>query len=183
VTIGYDASFRITTLTDALGQVTALSYELPDDPLKITKVIEPFSTGRFATFAYTNGQLTAITDEIGIQSQFHYATGTTFIDSLTTPYGTTNFATGGSGLNQWIEMTDPLGGKERVEYRDNAAGINASEAVSPAGMTNSGLSVADSFYWDKKAIEMYPAGQWGLRLYEGQNHSLGLQLRRHGFQE
>jgi len=156
VTIGYDASFRITTLTDALGQVTTLSYELLDDPLKITKVIEPFSTGRFATFAYTNGQLTAITDEIGIQSQFHYATGTTFIDSLTTPYGTTNFATGGSGINQWIEMTDSLGGKERVEYRDNAPGINASEAVAPAGMTNAGLGVADSFYWDKKAIEMYP---------------------------
>jgi RHS repeat-associated protein len=156
VTIGYDASFRVSTLTDALGQVTTLAYELTDDPLKITKVTEPFSTGRFATFTYSNGQLTGITDEIGIQSQFHYTAGTTFIDSLTTPYGMTSFATGGSGANQWIEMTDPLGGKERVEYRDNAPGINASEAVAPAGMTNSGLDVANTFYWDKKAIEMYP---------------------------
>jgi RHS repeat-associated protein len=156
VTIGYDARFRITTLTDALGHVTALSYELPDDPLKITRVTEPFPTERSATFGYINGQLTTITDEIGIQSQFHYATGTTFIDSLTTPYGTTTFATGQSGTNQWLEMTDPLGGKERVEYSDNAPGINASEAVAPAGMTNSGLDLANSFYWDKKAIEMYP---------------------------
>jgi YD repeat-containing protein len=156
VMVGYDSSFRITTLTDGLGQVTTFSYELPDDPLKITKVTEPFSTGRIATFTYTNGQLTAVTDEIGIQSQFHYAPGTTFIDSLTTPYGATNFATGGSGTNQWIEMTDPLGGKERVEFRDNAPGIAASEAVAPAGMTNSGLDVANTFYWDKKAIEMYP---------------------------
>src|SRR6266498_2652979 len=156
VTIGYDGSFRVTTLTDALGQVTTLSYDLADDPLKITRVTEPFPTGRSVLFTYTNGQLTTITDEIGIQSQFHYAAGTDFIDSLTTPYGTTNFATAGSGTNQWIEMTDPLGGKERVEYRDNAPGINVTEPIAPAGMTNSSLNVANTFYWDKKAIEMYP---------------------------
>jgi RHS repeat-associated protein len=157
VTIGYDASFRVTTLADALGQVTTVAYELPSDPLKITKVTEPFSTGRFATFTYTNGQLTNITDEIGIQSIFTYATdGTNFITSLQTPYGTTTFSTGQSGTNKWIEMTDPLGGKERVEYRDNAPGISASESTAPAGMTNSGLDVANTFYWDKKSIEMYP---------------------------
>ena len=33
VTIGYDGSFRITTLTDALGQVTTIAYELPGDRL------------------------------------------------------------------------------------------------------------------------------------------------------
>jgi RHS repeat-associated protein len=55
-------------------------------------------------------------------------------------------------------MTDPLGGKERVEYRDNAPGINASDrsGTVPAGFTNSGLDVANTFYWDKKAIQMYP---------------------------
>jgi RHS repeat-associated protein len=157
VTIGYDEIFRVRTLTDALGYVTTISYELPEDSLKITKVTDPF--GRFAMFTYTNGQLTAITDvlqPVGIQSQFHYAPGTNFIDSLTTPYGTTYFATGGSGTNQWIEMTDPLGGKERIEFRDNAPGIGPSEAVAPPGMANSGLDVANSFYWDKKAIEMFP---------------------------
>ncbi|HAF15738.1 MAG TPA: hypothetical protein DCK99_19005 [Blastocatellia bacterium] len=157
VTLSFDSSFRITTITDALGQVTTLSYELSGDPLKITKVAEPFPTGRSATFTYTNGQLTTITDEIGIQSIFTYAAdGTNFISSLQTPYGTNNFSTGQSGTNKWIEMTDPLGGKERVEFRDNAPGISASEAVAPAGMTNSGLDVANTFYWDKKAIEMYP---------------------------
>ncbi len=58
VTINYDSSFRVTTITDSLGQVTTVSYELPGDPLKITKVTEPFPQGRSATFAYTNGQLT-----------------------------------------------------------------------------------------------------------------------------
>lgn len=158
VTIGYDGSFRITTLTDALGQVTNISYELPGDPLKITKVTEPFPTGRFATFAYdSNGQLASVTDELGIQSVFTYATdGSNFINALTTPYGTSTFATGQNGSNKWIEMTDPLGEKERVEYRDNAPGITASDAVAPNGMTNSGLDVANTFYWDKKAIEMFP---------------------------
>jgi RHS repeat-associated protein len=165
VTIGYDIKFRVSTLTDALGYQTTLWYEQPDDPWKITKVTEPFSTGRYAAFSYTNGQLTTITDEIGIQSVFTYMPGTTFIQSLHTPYGTSQFFNGGSGTNQWIEMTDPLGGKERVEFRDNAPGISDSEVVAPAGMTNSGLAVANSFYWDKKAIEMYPPDPNGVYDY------------------
>jgi RHS repeat-associated protein len=158
VAINYDSNFRITTITDALGQISTVSYELPEDPLKITKITEPFPSGRFATFSYTNGQLTSITDEIGIQSQFHYVPTGTFIDSLTTPYGTSTFATGQSGSNRWIEMTDPLGGKERVEYLDSAPGINGSDPAStvPSAFTNSGLAIANTFYWDKKAIETYP---------------------------
>jgi YD repeat-containing protein len=68
------------------------------------------------------------------------------------------FATGQSGTNAWIEMTDPLGGKERIEFLDNAPGINGSETTAPStsGITNSGLNVANSFYWDKKTIHDYP---------------------------
>jgi RHS repeat-associated protein len=156
VTLGYDASFRVTTITDALSQVTNVSYELGADPLKITKVTDPF--GRFATLEYTSGQLTKITDEIGIQSQFTYTTGTDSINSLTTPYGTTTFVSGENGTNRWIEITDPLGGKERVEYRDQAPGIGASDPVAPnaVGATNAGLDMANTFYWDKKAMQVAP---------------------------
>jgi YD repeat-containing protein len=156
LTINYDTSVRVTSITDALDQVTTLSYELPNDPLKITKVTDPF--GRFATFAYTNGQLTTITDEIGIQSSFGYAAGSDFINALTTPYGTTTFTSGENGTNRWLEATDPLGGKERVEYRDNAPGIAASDSVAPAAtaITNAGLDVANTFYWDKKAMLVAP---------------------------
>src|SRR5438552_18791610 len=127
------------------------------ESLKITKVNDPF--GRYAVFGYTNGQLTSITDPIGIRSQFSYASGTDFINSLQTPYGTSTFSTDSNGnTNHWIEMTDPLGGMERVEYRDNAPSINASDpsGTVPTGFTNSGLDVANTFYWDKKAIQMYP---------------------------
>jgi RHS repeat-associated protein len=156
VSVGYDASFRVTTVTDALGQVINLAYTLVGDPLKISQVTDPF--GRFATFEYTNGQLTKITDETGIQSQFTYTAGTDAIDSLTTPYGTTTFVRGESGTNRWIEMTDPLGGKERVEYRDHAPGISASDPVAPTaiGFTNAGLDMANTYYWDKKAMLLAP---------------------------
>ena len=155
VRIGYDASFRVTTLTDALLQVTTLSYE-DSDPLKITKVTDPF--GRFARFHYTNGQLDRITDPVGIQSQFSYQSGTDFINALTTPYGTSHYATGVNGTNRWIEMTDPRGGIERVEYKDGA--IGGSEPVAPPGFTNSALDVANTFYWDKKYTELYPPSNY-----------------------
>src|SRR4029077_11605578 len=107
-------------------------------------------------FGYTNGVLTSITDPIGIQSLFTYSpTGTNFIQTLQTPYGTSNFTTGANGSNIWIEMTDPGGGKERVEYLDNAPGVNNSDSSAPAGFTNSGLAVANTFYWNKKATQMY----------------------------
>ncbi|MFZ1217893.1 MAG: RHS repeat-associated core domain-containing protein, partial [Chthoniobacterales bacterium] len=156
VAIGYDASFRVTTITDSLGQVTTISYERTDDPLKITKVTDPF--GRFAVFDYAAGKLSTITDVIGIQSQFTYLAGTDSIDSLTTPYGTTTFVTGENGANRWIEMTDPLGGKERVEYRDQAPGISPSDPVAPvaSGITNLALDFANTFYWDKKAMLVAP---------------------------
>ena len=153
VSIGFDNSRRVATVTDSLGRVTTVSYELVTDPLKITRVTDPF--GRFATFQYQNGKLKSITDEIGIRSEFAYSAGTDSISSLSTPYGTTTFARGANGTNRWIEITDPLGAKERVEYRDNAPGISPTEAVAPnaPGIVNSGLDTANTFYWDKKAME------------------------------
>ena len=57
----YDASLRLVAVTDAIGQVTTLSYQLPADPLKVTKVTDPF--GRFASLQYDgSGRLSSITD-------------------------------------------------------------------------------------------------------------------------
>lgn len=159
VLIGYDATFRVTTITDSVGQTTSIAYELSGDPYKITRVTDPF--GRFATFDYTVGKLSVITDMIGIQSQFTYLPESDSIDSLTTPYGTTHFVAGENGTNRWIEMTDPLGGKERVEYRDQAPGIGSSDPVVPnaPGITNLGLDLANTFYWDKK-VTLVAAGDY-----------------------
>ncbi len=134
VTYTYDSSLRLIAATDAIGQVTTLSYDLSSDPLKITRVTDPF--GRFATFDYTStGRLMRITDVICMPSSFGYGP-TDFISTLTTPYGTTTFTYGEpDGTTRWLEATDPLGGTERVEYRHAAPGIGSSESAVPQGMT------------------------------------------------
>jgi RHS repeat-associated protein len=154
-TVAYDSSFRIRSITDSLGQAISLTYDMSADPLKITKVTDPF--GRFATFEYTSGKLSRITDPIGIESRFGYAAGSDFIDSLTTPYGTSTFAKGESGIGmRWVEATDPLGGKERVEYNNAAPNIVSAEDSAPPGVYNGDLQLWNTFYWDKKAMNEAP---------------------------
>jgi RHS repeat-associated protein len=93
VTLTYDDSLRLMAITDAIGQVTTLSYGLTNDIYKITRVTDPF--GRFATFDYTQLEigwtytlnttncivlsrpsrdwwLYRITDVLGLASQFRY---------------------------------------------------------------------------------------------------------------
>ncbi len=155
LTINYDSSLRVSSITDATWLTTTLSYQLTGDSLKVTKVTDPF--GRYATFDYTSGKLTKITDEIGIQSQFTYASGTDSINSLTTPYGTTNFVTGEDSTGRWVEATDPRGGKERVEYRSQVTGFGFGEAVpSISGATTTALDSSNTFFWSKKSTDLYP---------------------------
>lgn len=151
-TVNYDAQMRITSLVDALGQATTLAYEWPSDPLKVTKVTDPF--GRFATFSYDGaGRLNRITDVIGIQSAFTYEGSSDFINSLTTPYGTTTFANVVNGRMRRISATDPAGDTEVLESNeDQTPAIPAAEMAMPSGMNvyNSDLHLRNSFYWDKK---------------------------------
>jgi RHS repeat-associated protein len=154
----YDSELRIVGMSDALGQVTTYSYDLPADPLKITRVTDPF--GRSASLQYDpKGRLQRITDPIGITSVFTYGAGT-FITSLTTPYGTTTFATGQLGADRWIEATDPLGGKERMYA---AAGhsplhpFSVLEAI-PTSFAPYNIHLDSGFtlYWDKRAMALAP---------------------------
>lgn len=152
VTLGYDSMRRLETITDALGQVTRFGYHLTDAPLLITDVTDPF--GRVARFSYnSSGRLEQIADTIGLTSQFAYdASG--LVTSMTTPYGTTRFAFGGSGVSRWLEITDPLNQTERVEFRHNA-GFGDGERRTPAGMTtfNRYIDSRNTFFWSKA---LYP---------------------------
>jgi RHS repeat-associated protein len=162
VHLTWDASLRIVSFTDAIGQVTLVSYDLASDPLKVTKVTDPF--GRFATFEYNaQGRLLRITDVIGLTSEFTYTTQDR-IDSLTTPYGTTRFAFGEAGRDRWIEVTDPLGGRERVEYRNHSPVPNT-EPV-PAGFAAAQwLDYRNTFYWDKRAMAVAPGDYAKARVF------------------
>jgi RHS repeat-associated protein len=171
VTIDYDTDpqypLRIKKIRDALGFETNLQYNEPNYPYRISKVTEPsqFGLGRYASFAYTSGRLTSITDTIGIQSIMGYEESTDSINSLTTPYGTTAFARGESGITRWVEITDPLLGKERVEFRADAP-IGATDPANsvPSGFTNAALNVANTFYWDKKAMQVAPGDYTNARI-------------------
>jgi len=166
VSYGYDANYRLRTVTDAIGQVTVLDYELNTsstnpDFYKITKVTDPF--GRYATFQYnTAGQLWKITDTLGLVSEFSYITGD-FISSLTTPYGKTSFVAIEAGSSRRLDVTDPIGGKERVEWvRDSGGIIPSSDPIATvptgfsSGYSNSLLHYRNTFYWDKKAMDEAP---------------------------
>ena len=150
----WDASLRIVAATDALGQVTTVSYELQSDPLKITKITDPFN--RTATFAYdVDGRLQSITDLLGLQSAFTYGTSDT-IATVTTPYGVTRITTGEDGIKRWAEITDPMGGRERVQY---GAAVVAEDPLNtlPQGMAVSNeLSHHNTLYWDKVAMAKAP---------------------------
>ncbi len=174
VQISYDGTFRITGVTDAIGQVTAFSYEHPSDSRKITKVTDPF--GRFALFSYDgNNRLAQITDVIGLTSQFTYDSGD-FIHALTTSYGTSTFEKGENGRQRWLVITRPNGEKERVEYNEyNAitgvtAGDPAAEVPSGMGVANNYLNYRNSFYWDRKAYAAGPSDYTKAHLYHWQHY-------------
>jgi RHS repeat-associated protein len=166
VTLTYDAFFRLVAITDAIGQVTTLNYELggPDHMFLITKVTDPF--GRFATFEYDVARrLKKITDVIGLTSQFFYydvplggglTNFTDFIYALVTPYGTNTFTpSSGPGVARSLETVYPDGSRERVEYRHATNIIAASDAPAsvPQGMVliNNYLQYRNTFYWSRNA--------------------------------
>lgn len=152
VTLHYDNQLRLVSITDATGRDTTFNYET-DNPLLVTRITDPF--GRAATIRYLpSGQLAAITDVIGITSSVTYdAAG--LVNSLTTPYGTTRFSYGESAYNsRFLEIVDPMGFAERLEFVHAAPGILGADPVSPPGVSNSYLTYRNSFYWDKHALPL-----------------------------
>lgn len=155
VSLTYDGDLRLTAITDAIGQVTTLTYGLTNDIYKITRVTDPF--GRYASFDYDPlGRLTNITDVIGLSSQFSYETNGDFINALTTPYGTTTFTQGGTGTTRWLETLYPDGSRDRVEFnQSDKLGIPNSDPAStiPEGMTTQDnyLYGRNTFYWSRTA--------------------------------
>jgi RHS repeat-associated protein len=154
----WDEDFRLVAVTDALGQVSTIQYDLAADPLKITSITDPF--GREAVFTYNAlGQLESITDVMGMTSRLVYG-GDDFITTLTTPYGTTSFRYEPSALNsmfntRFIEATDPLGGTRHMEFQFQTPSLAATESASVVptgfGSRNIDLDHFNTFYWDERA--------------------------------
>lgn len=157
LTLNYDGQMRLLSLTDATGRQTTFTYGLAAHPLLVTKVTDPF--GRSAQLTYdSSSRLSSITDIIGLTSTFTYDAHS-LVNSMTTPYGTTNFsytAPGTSSPPRFVQVTDPMGFSEREEWLEPAP-VPASDPSNtvPAGMPvslqNAYLDYRDSFHWDKDA--------------------------------
>ncbi|MBK9205592.1 MAG: hypothetical protein IPL73_24835 [Candidatus Obscuribacter sp.] len=95
--IQYDSDFRITTITDAISQVSTVSYvsNTSSNPgfYKIAGIQDPFGRSFALTYDAAVENLIEVTDVIGMKSQFAWDTGTSFISQMTTEYGTTSFTT------------------------------------------------------------------------------------------
>jgi RHS repeat-associated protein len=157
LTLAYDGQRRLTTVTDAIGRVTTLTYGIGSRPFLLTQVTDPF--GRSATLTYNvSGSLSSITDVIGLTSSFGYDANL-LVNSMTTPYGTTTFsytAPGAATPPRFVQVSDPMGFNEREEWLEpSSTPATDPAAIVPTGMPlaplNNYLQFRNSFHWDKSA--------------------------------
>lgn len=189
VTLTYDSSMRVVAITDAVGQVTTLSYGLSASPLVVTKISDPF--GRSASFTYnSSGQLASITDVLGITSSYTYSSETgdpDFINTLTTPYGSTTFTFGDVktdetlGSTRFLKTVDPLGRTSYVEFDDYGTGSTngiPGDTDDTGELINSSLAPTGMFaslnYLFYRNTFVFDANQYALATANGGlNYSLG----------
>jgi YD repeat-containing protein len=164
VNIGYDSMGRISTIADAIGQVSNFSYT-DSDPYKITQITDPF--GQNAVFQYDeSGHLQSITDIYGLTSSFTYncqtALSPDWVGTMTTPYGTTYFdytntqPVPGFSLGE-IEIADPLGLKEHARFKQYQSVPDSFSTVpSTIQEAPSEAEEVSVLYWDKKAMSDAP---------------------------
>jgi RHS repeat-associated protein len=163
--ITYNSDYQLTTIQGAAGTSLNFTYNAADSITSVTDSNTISSgTSRQVTFSYnSSGQLASVTDAVGMTSSFTYSPGTNFINSMTTPYGTTTFSEGDSTDDlssadsvRWLQATDPLGASERLEFWGADSPISDSDPDNtlPSGISieNEFLSDRNSFYWSKKAF-------------------------------
>jgi YD repeat-containing protein len=141
--IQYDANFRITTITDAINQVTTVSYvsnTLGNSGFyTISQITDPFTRSCSFTYDSTNTYLLSITDVVGLKSQFTYDTSSSAITSMTTPYGTTSF-------DQYVIYAGPYFAAEgmRVNNPDGTSAVIEN------------WNYTTTYFWDREACMLYP---------------------------
>ncbi len=183
VTLGYDSSHRLSSITDATGQVSTIQYN-GKASLLISGISDPF--GRTASLSYdSSGRLSSITDAIGMTSDFGYGSGST-ITSLTTPYGTTQFeySTSGTYSSGYLRLdtTDVAGNVSRYEFRHAAPGVSSTDTVVPSctgntcgmALPSSLLQYRNSFYWDAHVFGLHTPVYTEARIQHWLHTSSGL---------
>ena len=162
VTLHYDSQLRLTSITDALGQVTTFQYANSQYPLEITSVTDPFGHTTKLTYD-SEGRLTSTTDPLGMTSSYTYQGMTDTITALTTPYGTTQFQSSNqyepyNGDVRTLTVTDPLGHTEKIQYIQGVESIPFYDPNPPSGVPlfTSNMNMRDTYIWDPAVYARYP---------------------------
>ena len=168
LTVNGTAVIRISSLTDAIGQVSTLTYGVSSNPLLVTQITDPF--GRSAILTYnSSGLLAGITDVLGITSSYTYGQGTDpdFINTLTTPYGSTRFSYGDASTNsalgstRFLQTVDPLGRTSYVEFDQgnvipgDVTTANSGSLINPALMPT-GMNTCDEYLYYRNTFVFDP---------------------------
>jgi RHS repeat-associated protein len=163
--------YKLSSVTDPFGRTATFSYQP-----QVVQTVFTYVNGQlmFTNSAYAWG-LATDTDVIGITSQFGYQSGVTsartnggqvtvtyvnFVNSLTTPYGTTSFNGVDDGNTRTMDISYPDGSRERMQYYQayvydtNLTRFQSDSPLSvPTRMAtfNNYLLERDSYYWDRNA--------------------------------
>ncbi len=153
---------QLTSVTDADGRITTLSYNNSDASL-ITGATDPF--GRTAVLQYNStGLLTNITDAAGLSSSFQY-NSQNWVTNLSTPYGTTTFehvdnGFGSSDIIRAIRVVDAAGGTNIYMLRQYSPFSYLSSIPLPdangAPLDSDDPQYRDSFHWGPRQAEGLP---------------------------
>lgn len=142
--IGYDGSYRIITIMDALGQISKIKHVSDQEGspgfFRVAEITDPF--GRQAKFQYDNSmRLVSNTDSIGLVSKYTYQSASNnSIISLNTPYGTT-------GFSYYKPQGSPAG----------SLGLSVTHADGSKSVTEHWKGdVHETYQWNRRAIELYP---------------------------
>jgi RHS repeat-associated protein len=172
-------SRRISTITDPFGRSASLEYNSNGYLSAIVDVLGIRSSFQYGYFGRTSpplgeamstpGGYVVQSSEVG-SIQFppqpgmpgaSPTRGEYLVTSMTTPYGTTKLSFGWNEKEntRFLNITDPLGQTERIEFRHKAPGITSTEPDAPGGIfgpncCNNYLEFRNTFYWNSHAYSV-----------------------------
>lgn len=144
ILLQYDANYRLTTVTDAIGQVSTVTYVSNTSGnsgfYKIASISDPFSRNCSFTYNSGNTRLVAITDMMAMSSQFAYDPSSSFINMMTTPYGSYSY--------YWFSTV--WSGKTLIR------GLQTTYPDGTNSVMQTNVGNYKSYFWDRHALELYP---------------------------
>jgi len=164
-------ALRVKYVVDPDGRTNTFLYQAssPEQAWQVTEIDDPY--GRKATFGWDgNGRLNSITDTATNQSSFTYQGANGWINTLTTPYGTSQFyylqiadPSVTNGFSQRATFVgEPEGAGQLYWYLHQAIAGVPSSVTPPSvpqqtfddgangGSGHSPLTYRDSYHWDRR---------------------------------